>query len=180
MTSTRAGFALIEVLVAALVLSAVFGAIYAIQSAFIGLQTTVETTGALEEKASQALNEITRDLRWAERGSLLITQENGADRLDLRRPTAWVGGSPVWSSVITFRVEPSNIDANGNGVADDFRLARMQDGRTRVLCNYVVAGGFSIQQTGQNVDLLVQLAQFNQNSEKTITANAQSSISPRN
>jgi hypothetical protein len=86
-----------------------------------------------------------------------VTQDFGSSRLDFRVPTGTVGGAVTWSSTITVKYAPSNLDADHDGKADDGALVRIQDGVTRVLCNEVPVGGFAVAVNGANLALTLQL-----------------------
>jgi hypothetical protein len=64
----------------------------------------------------------------------------------------------VWSSTITYVVELSPSDANGNGIQDDYRLVRTQAGAMkRILCSDIQAGGFVAVRTANSIVLNLQL-----------------------
>jgi hypothetical protein len=178
--AARRGMTIFEVVCGILALVGVFGGVVLIQATLMKSLTTSALNGALSEKASRALEALVADARWAQRTALVISTENGADRLDLRVPLDWVADAPVWSSTITYRVETSAIDANDNGAADDFRFVRVQDGTTRVLCNNVAAGGFSAVLDGDRLALQIQIEQMQGHTGRLVTTDARTSVNLRN
>ena len=180
MRGNRAGFTLLEMVIVMTIMSIVMGVVVLSQKSTQGLMSQTSTSGLLEEKALKALEAVAFEARWSDSGSFLITQENSSDRLDLQLPVDFVSGTPVWSTPVTYRVEPSTIDADENGVMNEGRFVRIQDGVTRVLSDYVVLGGFSATMTDENVVLQLSLAKRDGTSDGLLTANAQTSISVRN
>lgn len=127
----------------------------------LGLERTSTdlTLGSIAESdldlaANQALVRLGSELRWARSATLLITTENGSDRVDFVVSEGHDGTAAVWSAPIIVRYEPSTSDANGNGVADEGRLVRIASGVERTLCRNVAQGGFALT---RNDDML-QLA----------------------
>jgi Tfp pilus assembly protein PilW len=141
-TSKIAGFSMTELLLGVSVQAIVIGAALAIMGQSSDTYDTTSRLGLLQEQASHATEDIARELRLADGGAVLITQENGADRIDFRVPVDFVSNKVVWSTQITFKYVPSSVDVNKNGIADEGHIVRIQDGRERVLCNNVQSGGF--------------------------------------
>ena len=132
------------------------------------------------EKAQGAIESLSAELRWAESASVIVLAENGSSRVDVQVPTDWVAGAPVWSSRIVYRVLPSSVDANDDGVLDEGRLVRDQNGDVRVLADNVPLGGFTAVQAGNNLLLGLQVSKINHETGQVLSGNAQTSISFRN
>jgi len=92
---------------------------------------------------------IERELRWAQASTLLVTTVNGSSCLSYRIPASIVGGVITWSSTITVEYQNSILDANDDHLVDEGSIVRIQNGKTRVLCDYVPKGGFSAVLTGR-------------------------------
>jgi hypothetical protein len=100
--------------------------------------------------------------------------------LDFKTPTDYVAGNPVWSTMITYAVEPSLVDWNESGAIDEGRLVRTQDGRKQVLCDYILPGGFTAVLTGRNLLLQLKLSKLDRQTRRATTTDDQTSISFRN
>jgi hypothetical protein len=176
----RAGFTVLETVITLTILCAVFASASLVESNATGLLTTSTKKDLLQEKASRALESIAAEARWAEGAGFLITSQYGSNRLDFQVATGFAGGATTWSTTITYVVQPSSIDANGDGVINEGRLVRIQNGQTHLMCDYVTAGGFTAVRTGQNVVLNVSLALKDYTTQRVEKANEQTSISLRN
>jgi hypothetical protein len=179
-TCARAGFSLLEVCIAFTLLVAILGMVGIVQMSSAGLLTTTSTRGLLHESAMHALEVAASELRWAESTSVIASAQNGSSRLDFRTPTGYAGGNPIWSTNITYMIVPSTIDWNSDGVLSEGRFIRIQDGRQKVLCDYVIPGGFNAVLAGQNVALQLRLTKVNTETTELLSANEQTSISIRN
>ncbi len=165
----------ITVAVFAMVMSGLVGVLEASSSS----SELFEDQGGLDEKAWQVTEEVVRDLRYAQASTLLVTLESGSSRLDFRVPTGYVGGAVVWSPTITIKVQPSSLDADRDGKPDDSELVRIQGGKTRVLCNWVPAGGFAVTASGANLAVALQL-RGTDGRRRVVNARANQSVSARN
>ncbi len=172
----NAGFSLQEVLIGAVIMLLMWAACLGSQLAATQLLGESVSRSMLEEKAIFATKDLAFDLRWAEGSSLLITEENDADRVDLRTAVDYAEGEPVWSTPVSYRVEAAVRDTNGNGVLDDRRLVRIQDGVTRVLCDNVASAGFTAERAGDDLALAVLLQKMHRGRWLTATANTTTSI----
>lgn len=178
--TASSGFTLVEVAIAAVILSMILGAVVAVQGSLGGLNSTTSVSGTMVAKAQGAIEIMSAELRWAEGGSVILLAENGSARVEFQVPVDWVAGAPVWSSRIVYRVLPSTIDANDDGVLDEGRLVREQDGLTRVLAENVVLGGFTTNRAEENLVLGLQVSKINHETGQVLGGNAQTSISFRN
>jgi hypothetical protein len=130
------------------------------QLAATNLMNESAALGALEEQAIYAVQQVAFDARWADGGALLLSTSNGSRRIDLRTAVDFAGGHPVWSPTVIYRVVPSSSDSNGNGIADEGQLVRIQNGVTRVICDDVVPGGFTAIRVGDNLAIQVNLRTY--------------------
>jgi hypothetical protein len=121
----------------------------------------------IRSQARRAVDALSEEIQWGDPASIIISQENGADRIDFQVPAAVTGGSAVLSSPITYRWEASNVDANHNGISDEGQVVRIQNGNRRVLCHYVKPGGLTIQRSDEQIALRLEL--FTATGEGTLT-----------
>jgi prepilin-type N-terminal cleavage/methylation domain-containing protein len=178
--SSKAGFTLVEIAVAATILLVVLLIVAQLQSSTSSLSSTATTRGMLQEASQRALDDVVEDLRWADDWAVIIWMHNGSSRIDLRVPVGEVNGVPVWSSWITFRVEPSDYDSNGDGIANDTRLVRMQDGEVRTLSLHMAAGGFDVQRDADGITVEVNLTRLDSGTKQMVEASASTTVIPRN
>lgn len=171
---------LIEVAIGIGILGIILGSTAMVGRSTSALLTETSTSSDLHSKTVRALETMAFEMHWAENGALLITEDAGWDRVDFHVADDYVGDEPVWSSTITYRVEPWGFDGNQDTVLDEGRLVREQDGEVRVLSTYVVAGGFEAVRVGDNVELHLRLAKMDSNTNRVVEVDANTSISPRN
>jgi len=148
------------------------------QLAATSLVNESATLGALEEQAIFAVKQVAFDARWADGTTMLLATLNGSRRIDLRTAVDFVGGHPVWSPMVSYRVVPSSSDSNGNGIVDEGQLVRIQSGVTRVICDDVVPSGFNAKRVGDT--LTIELSLLRVHSGRPVTASAQTSATIRN
>jgi hypothetical protein len=165
-------------LVGAGIMVAVGAACIGGQLADTNLMNESAALGALEEQAIIAVKQVAFDARWADGGAMLLTTSNGSRQIDLRTAVDLVGGNPVWSPTVTWRVVPSSNDSNGNGIVDEGQLVRIQDGVTRVICDDVVPSGFTATRTGDTLEIQVRLLRVQ--SGRPVTLSAATSATIRN
>ena len=155
--NARAGFTMLEVMIATSVTVMIFGFLYQVLYGSQRLSSTTLSLGRIEEAGSQAALAMTSEIRWADPTLLLITTEAGSDRLDFRVVADYVAGTVLWSPMITYRYEPSPVDWDGNGVLDEGTVTRTQNGDRRVICRRVGAGGLVIDQDENTVSIQLTL-----------------------
>lgn len=175
-----AGFTVVELSIGMAIMSIILVAVLLTQHSAQRLISHETESESLDQKAHRVVEAVASDIRWADKTSLLVTQDNGSDRLDLRTPTGFADHETVWSTVITYRIVPSNVDADKNGVLDEGRLVRIQDGVARTLCDQVVAGGFLATMVDDNVRIRLSLVGRDSPSDVLQATHAQTSISLRN
>lgn len=150
-TSARGGLTVIELTISLGISVALFALVAQVIGGLSHLSSTTLSVGRAEEAASQVSEAMSSEIRWADPETLLITAENGSSRVDFRVSLGYDGSETIWSTPVVYRFEPSDRDANGNGIADEGRLVRIQDGRTRTLCRNVPVGGLSISQKNETI-----------------------------
>jgi hypothetical protein len=171
---------MLETVITLVILCTVFASVSYVESSASGVLSSSTNIDFLQERASRALESIAADARWADGAAFLITPQYASSRLDFPVATGFVGGATTWSPVITYVVQPSSIDANGDGVINEGRLVRIQSGQTHLLCDDVVAGGFTAVRAGQNVVLTIHLALKDPQTKRVVNVNEKTSISLRN
>ena len=165
---SESGFSLLEMITATSISAVAFVILISALGASSDTYLSLSRVGRAEEDGRRAVDSIANDLRMADKDMFVITMENGANRVDFRVPTGYTAeevddhggvtpGSVTWSTSVTIRYEPSSVDANMNGVVDEGRLVRIEDGRERVLCNYVEAGQFSVVRSSDHVAIRIGL-----------------------
>lgn len=152
-TSHRAGLTLVEVAVALTLTVIVLAVLTQVVRTSQQLSSSTLTLGRLEEAAGQSVLAMASELRWARADTLLVTTEAGSDRVDFVTSAGHDGTDTVWSTTISYLYEPTTDDVDENGVADEGRLVRLQDGVRRILCRSVPSGGLSIASDGDTVEL---------------------------
>ena len=151
----NAGFTLLEILIAVAVLSVLMATLYAALFSTTTSYTTMSQRGRIEDRSRQVLDDMARELRLADRDTFLVTQSNGASRIDFRTPTGYSAGNVTWGPVIRFEYQPGDGDENRNGLEDDGKIVRIENGTTTVICDFVAPGGFTATQTSNNLLLEV-------------------------
>ena len=154
----NSGFTLVELCFGATILVAVLLAVGGAHGTLNRLLNTASTLGTLQQRTMVAMDKIATELKWAEADALLVTSESGSARLDLRVPIGFLGGQPVWSPTITYKVVPATGDSNGNGLHDEYRLVRQQAGTAeRTVCSDLAAGGFAAVRSGNSIVLTLRV-----------------------
>ena len=140
----KAGFTLLELVMATSITLVLMGMLMEASRTSSGLNSTTLSLGLLDEKSSHAVAQMRSELRWAQVDTMLLTVQDGSDRVDFVVAEDYDGTDTVWSTMITYVWEPLGADTNENGILDEGQLVRIQDGRRRVLCRNVSQGGLSI------------------------------------
>jgi type II secretory pathway pseudopilin PulG len=151
------GFTLLEMMMAfigVLAVAAIVATTLSSSSQFVGASVK---RGSSQTALRSALDALSSELQWANGTTMIISQFNGSSRVDFKVPVAVVSGAATLSTTITYRVDPSTLDANGNGVPDDGMLVRVQDGVTRVVCQRLSNGGLLVTRAGDQLTLHVEV-----------------------
>ena len=173
--SLQSGFTVLELIVSIAVTAILVGMLSQATGASKKLSSTSLNLGRAQEAASQAVLTIASDLRWAQPDTMLITQENGSDRVDFLVAEDYDGTQTVWSTPISYVYQPIAFDANGNGLPDEGRIVRLQDGNQRVVCRNVELGGLALERNEDSTT--VQIAVFSMTSDKQLLkGNAKTSV----
>ena len=149
----QAGFSLVEMAVYMAISVVVTTAVIRVVVTATDTYNSTTSLGRIQADARRSLDSLAVELRMADRDTIVFATENGSTRIDYRLPLDYVGGRVVWSSMITVRYEPSDVDANRNDIMDEGRLVRIQDGETKVLCNYVRPSGITLTRNGDTIAL---------------------------
>lgn len=180
MTRGRAGFSLIELLIASVLTLVALGAVLATSSTTLSLFGTATRISRLQLAAARTAARLSADLRFADDSALVVSTQDGCGRIDFRIAAGFDagGGSAIWSSVITYVVSPSSADADGNGALDEWQLERRQDGAVTIVCDHLAAGGFAVAQVDGRLDLSLTLVGSDRGN--ALSATTTTSIAPRN
>ncbi|HEX7899115.1 MAG TPA: type II secretion system protein [Planctomycetota bacterium] len=145
MKRARRGFTLIEVLIASVILAILLGAIFIL--VFQGGSTYADASRhvTLQRNAREVLERIAQELRYAQP---VPTHVASPGYLQFKKSIGFDGANTIWSKDITIQTNPSQADANNNGIADDLQLIRTATDHlvggvptgapvTSILCEYV-------------------------------------------
>lgn len=133
----------------------------------------------LDDTARMVVEEMSGELRRADRDTLSVSPYGGSDRVEFRFPASYVQDSVVWGPFVQFRCETSSVDANNNGVVDEGCVVRVEGNRSRTLCNFVASGGLTFLRTGGNVLLRLRLISTDDRG-RPIESVAETSVTARN
>jgi hypothetical protein len=178
--SPRSAFTVIESAVGLLLTCLVTGAIVMAQRSTSGLFSSTASQGQLEERAQRALGRLAGELRWAGAAELSVSQALGCARLEFRTPAGLDGAAVAWEDPILYRVEPSTVDGDGNGMLDELRLVRDQAGASERLCDGIAPAGFKVQSAGGTLQVSLRLHRRDSGSKALASVHAHASVSPRN
>lgn len=179
--SGRAGLSLLEVVIYTAILSLILSALYSVLTGSTRQYEVGTKLSGIQERGRRAMDELVAELRMADRdpGQFLVSTVNGSQQLQFRISTGFAGGNPVFGTPITWNCPVSTVDANGNGMADEARLVRTQDGRPITKTHYVKQGGFSAAVAGNNVVLRLTMLN-NDGYKKVIETTVESAVTLRN
>lgn len=163
---SKAGFTLVEMVISFSISLVILGMVVETGKASEQMSDTTLALGRLEEKASETSYRLATELRWAQPTTVLITVDNGSDRIDFIKADGFAAGLTTWTTPITYRYQPSPVDSNGNGIADEGILARIQDGKEQVLCRNVVAGSLTIVRDEDSIQ--IQVSHFQLTGDKRV------------
>lgn len=158
MRTDAKGLTLLEILIATVILSLLLVLAYSVLGPLPEVYSDSVRRANLEEAARRAVEEIARDLRVADGATLTVSSYRGSDRVKFRAPQKYVEEGVVWGPMVQYRVEPSKVDANRNGVADDGRVVRVENNSVRTICHFVPPGALSFKRQGNNVFIRLELS----------------------
>lgn len=153
MRRSARGLTLVEVMIGAVVLSFIVMAIFLLIHRGGSTYAYASRNETITRGARVVLDRISEELRMANPDTLIFSTTS----LRFQVATGFAAGETVWGPMITYQYELSDVDANTNGVQDEGRLTREQNGQTVRLCDYVKAGGFAVKKDGQKVSLSLTL-----------------------
>jgi len=174
-----AGSSALELLISVTIFVALVGSLTEIFRSYSATSSQFRAQGSLDEKAWRVTDLIRRELRWAQGSTLLVTSESGSGRLDFRTAAGFVGGATTFSSTITIKYVPSVVDANHDHKVNEGSIVRIEDGRARVLCDFVPIGGFVATLQGADVALDLTLS-VSDDHHRTVRARSTVAASARN
>ena len=140
----RAGFSMIETLIAATVLAMAVGTIVLVSNANNNAYQTGATVAELESKAGIAMGRLVEELRMVGKESLSLTPT----QLQYERAEGFVAGQKLWSTSRRLELAleggelDDGVDNNGNGLIDERQVVLTEDvggpnERRRVLVRWV-------------------------------------------
>jgi len=173
------GWSLVELLITVGVFTAAMGSVVEVMRSSTSLTNLLSTQGDMRERSRKVVDQMVRELRWADTSTLVVTTFNGSSRLTLRTARRYDAGAVVWSPTITYQINVSNVDSNHDGVANEGCLVRIEDGRTTVLCSDVPAGGFTAALTASNLQLDLRLFSTEVD-RRAVTTTASAAVTLRN
>jgi len=146
---TRAGFSLIELLIAVGIVSLVLLAANMLSATGLGVFRTTSVQTGLDADVLRAIDRLSTEIAKADAGSLLPPLPvDGTDDLSFQEVVGLVDGEPVWGPVqeTSFEYETGEandgIDNNSNGLVDEGVVVLLRDvggpdERRAVLCHGV-------------------------------------------
>lgn len=190
----RRGFSLVELTIAVAILTIVVGMIYAIMENSASAYARDSARQTLQDNARRVLDDLSAELRDSDRDNLLIPASPNNVSVRFRKAgrynpatgqtEAFLGGVALWSDFIEYRYEPSPVDVNTNGIADEGRIVRVGPDvqgvvRTSILCDYVPLSGFTLVRTGDRVAASLRLLTLDAQ-RRALELTVQTSIALRN
>jgi len=170
----KAGYTVLEVMIATAILTVVMMVCFGIISTSQKLETHSIKTGQLHERARFIAERIARELRYssADSPNFEVSDSAGVTWVSFRKCLGYDAAlqQPNWGRLITYelRVDTNSgetditdgIDNNNNGIIDEGALFRREEGmQERRLARDVLASSFQIQRWGKTVELSIALAQ---------------------
>ena len=145
--NSRTGFTLLEALVAAILITVIFGALSAMMKSGTDAFHQGVSSSTTESTARRGIDRITREFSSAEGAQLLpqMIPTLGSSTLTFHRSTGAVGGVIVWGNnrTIQFEMDASEaddgLDNDGDGLIDEGRVVLTENvglpnQQTIVLC----------------------------------------------
>jgi prepilin-type N-terminal cleavage/methylation domain-containing protein len=146
-THSKAGFTLLEVLVAAILISMIFGALSMMMKSGTAAFHQGVSSSTAEAEARRGIDRITAQFSAAESAQMLpqIVPFLGSSTLTFHRSTGALGGVIAWgnNSTIQFQMDASEgddgLDNDGDGLIDEGRVVLIENvglpnQQTTVLC----------------------------------------------
>lgn len=152
MRQNERGLTLVEVMIAMAILGLVTAMFFSVVLRSSRDGTNAIRRATIEENGRRVLDEIANEVRKADKATILITSTGtpANNTVTFRVPTGFVSPNVTWSTNIVYQYEVSAKDMV-QGVTNEGRVVRIQDGKKVVLCDYLKPGGLVVTRTGDNL-----------------------------
>jgi prepilin-type N-terminal cleavage/methylation domain-containing protein len=186
-TNRQSGLSLIEVVVAASLLSLIAALMYGFMSGASSQYSNDMNRETLHQTARRFLDDLANELRDANPSTLQVTT-SPTPVLKFQRANEWDGSTMTWSLEITYELVPSIIDADKNVSTADWGIRRtgppVPSAATTqeiMVCHYVKPNGFTITHDGlaNRIDLSLTLWSATGPGEKPIEVTVSTSVKVR-
>lgn len=172
-------------MVVVLILATTIGVIY---SVLWGSQETFSAgtkLAHLQERARIAVDAMANELRNTGAGKVATTGYNGSTAITFQVNSGLLGGAVLWSTPIVYRFEfesgelQNGQDDNGNGLVDEGKVVRVQNGASVTITDDVMFTGLSFNLVGNRLE--IQLVLVGRDLQgRPISARVETSVSLRN
>lgn len=148
-------------MVIVLILAATLGIIY---SVLLGSQETYSNgskVAHLQERARIAVDAMANELRQTGASKVTTALYNGSTAITFQTNSGFSGGAVQWSTPIVYRFElesgelQNGKDDNKNGLVDEGRVVRIQDGKSVTITDDVMFSGLSFNLVGNNLEIML-------------------------
>lgn len=133
-TRTRkAGFTLIELVIASVITGILAGGITQVMLGGSGAFRMGVTVADLETRTARTLERMSREIAAADAGTMSPADPAGGNWIEFRTPESTAGKTIIWGPRLRYRVElaplelNNGVDDNGNGLIDEGVLVRIED-----------------------------------------------------
>lgn len=168
----RYAFSYVEVTMAAALTLVVAGSVYGLANAGAAALYAGSVQSDLDASVRQAVEAMIPEIGGSGAGTFTPVPPSGlpgASTLTFQKNLGWSGGSILWGPPITYRFEydpgevNDGLDNNGNGVADEGVLVRVEGARRRILCKWVREGGVQFALSGDDLTIRIEAIRRDRN-----------------
>ena len=178
---------LLEVLIASAILVTVLSVVYMLLLTTHESYTTGSRLADIQGQSRIVLQQLAEELRQAGRSNIVVsdTNEEGDREIQFQVNTGYDGSTIIWSTPITYRSIPvihetaNDKDDDGNGLVDERRLVRIQDGDMVTLTNWLKEGTMDVSWNGSSVKITIELERMDPK-RRPLLASGQTSVEIRN